>query len=440
MRRTFRRPFSTSARRVAKMRRSAGLLKAYAIPFMFYTGYHDVHESSSGPPIVTKPASTEKLIATIAGLLDPPLQPASASIAIEAGLARSYSTCPSCAPLLEGALRHDTSRAANTRQITSFLVSAARVLCGRSRASILASSPSSRRMAMSLSRRTSLLKGHRACGRARRDGRAGRLRHGPGEGAARRAACRRARPRPDLDHADHRQHPRHAGLRHAVRQRRRHATQAADGRQGRHHRGQARLYLHAARQAEIPRRLARHQQRRDRLARPLGQEGRRRPAALLLRRQGRGGRRQDLPHDAQEALRHGAGVARQDQLLGGRHHARPGCGHRPAAAGEGGDRLGSLQVRQGPVGAGQQGRLSQERRLCVAAQQREGRELRRLQVPRRRPHRAGVDLRPADRHVGAHQRRDRLLREPQHRLLPDPGEGQGREADAHRQARFRPTA
>jgi CheY-like chemotaxis protein len=25
-------------------------LKAYAIPFMFYTGYHDVHESSSGPP------------------------------------------------------------------------------------------------------------------------------------------------------------------------------------------------------------------------------------------------------------------------------------------------------------------------------------------------------------------------------------------------------
>jgi peptide/nickel transport system substrate-binding protein len=115
---------------------------------------------------------------------------------------------------------------------------------------------------------------------------------------------------------------------------------------------------------------------------------------------------------------HGAGVARQDQLLGGRHHARPGCGDRPAAAGEGGDRLRSLQVRQGPVGAGQQGGLSQERRLCVAAQQREGRELRRLQVPRRRPHRARVDLRPADRHVGAHQRRDRLLREPQHRLLP----------------------
>jgi DNA-binding response OmpR family regulator len=58
-------------------------LKAYAIPFMFYTGYHDVHESSSGPPIVTKPASSEKLIATIAGLLDPPLHPASPSIAIE---------------------------------------------------------------------------------------------------------------------------------------------------------------------------------------------------------------------------------------------------------------------------------------------------------------------------------------------------------------------
>jgi len=32
---------------------------------------------------VTKPASSEKLIATIAGLLDPPLHPASPSIAIE---------------------------------------------------------------------------------------------------------------------------------------------------------------------------------------------------------------------------------------------------------------------------------------------------------------------------------------------------------------------
>ena len=59
-------------------------LKAYAIPFMFYTGYHDVHESSSGPPIVTKPASSEKLITTIAGLLDLPLQPAQARITIEA--------------------------------------------------------------------------------------------------------------------------------------------------------------------------------------------------------------------------------------------------------------------------------------------------------------------------------------------------------------------
>ena len=36
---------------------------------------------------------------------------------------------------------------------------------------------------------------------------------------------------------------------------------------------------------------------------------------------------------------------------------------RPAAAGEGGDRLRPLQVRQGPVGAGQQGGLSEERRL-----------------------------------------------------------------------------
>ena len=153
---------------------------------------------------------------------------------------------------------------------------------------------------MSMSTRTSLLKGGIALAAALAATVAtGRLSPGPGESAARRAACRRARARPDLDHADHRQHPRHAGLRHAVRQRRRHATPAADGRQVRHHRGQARLHLHAARQAQVPRRLARHQQGRDRLARALGQEGRRRPAAVLVRRQARGGRRQDLPHDAE---------------------------------------------------------------------------------------------------------------------------------------------
>ena len=67
-----------------------------------------------------------------------------------------------------------------------------------------------------------------------------------------------------------------------------------------------------------------------------GAQGRRRPAPVLLRRQARGGRRQDLPHDAEEALRHGAGVARQDRHLGRRHHAREGGAHRPAAAGQGG--------------------------------------------------------------------------------------------------------
>ena len=45
---------------------------------------------------------------------------------------------------------------------------------------------------------------------------------------------------------------------------------AADGRQVRHQRGQAHLHLHAARRAEVPRRLARHHQGRDRLAQALG--------------------------------------------------------------------------------------------------------------------------------------------------------------------------
>ena len=64
------------------------VLRAYAIPFMFYTGYHDVHESLSGPPIVTKPGSSEKLIATIAGLLDSPLHAGIGQHSDRSGLAR----------------------------------------------------------------------------------------------------------------------------------------------------------------------------------------------------------------------------------------------------------------------------------------------------------------------------------------------------------------
>ena len=71
-------------------------------------------------------------------------------------------------------------------------------------------------------------------------------------------------------------------------------------------------------------------------------------------------------HGAERALRHGAGIARQERQLDRRHHAREGCAHRSAAAGQGVDRLRPLHLRQGPVGAGQQGGLSQEQGLRAA--------------------------------------------------------------------------
>ena len=60
--------------------------------------------------------------------------------------------------------------------------------------------------------------------------------------------------------------------------------------------------------------------------------------------------------------------------------------------------------------------------------------LRRRQDPRRRPHRADLDLRSADGDVGPGQRRDRFLREPQHRLPAAARQGARREADEDRQA------
>jgi CheY-like chemotaxis protein len=47
-------------------------LRAYGIPFMYYTGYDDIDEGRSGAPVVTKPASAQTLIATIAQLLAAP--------------------------------------------------------------------------------------------------------------------------------------------------------------------------------------------------------------------------------------------------------------------------------------------------------------------------------------------------------------------------------
>ena len=51
-------------------------LRAYGIPFMYYTGYDDVEEGRWGAPVITKPAGAQVLIATLAQLLvAPPANP-----------------------------------------------------------------------------------------------------------------------------------------------------------------------------------------------------------------------------------------------------------------------------------------------------------------------------------------------------------------------------
>ena len=47
-------------------------LRAYGIPFMYYTGYDDLNERTAGAPVVTKPASGLTLITTITQLVRVP--------------------------------------------------------------------------------------------------------------------------------------------------------------------------------------------------------------------------------------------------------------------------------------------------------------------------------------------------------------------------------
>ena len=96
------------------------------------------------------------------------------------------------------------------------------------------------------------------------------------------------------------------------------------------------------------------------------------------------------------------------------------------------DRLRSVQVREGGMGAGQQGRLRQEHRLraaqggAVVGVRRQGRQGR----PRR------VDLHPGfgDRRRGAQRRRSRLVAEDAARPGPAAGQEQGHQGREHRSA------
>ena len=50
-------------------------LRAKGVPFLYYTGVDDLDETSLGAPIVSKPASAERLITTVTKLLSPSPSP-----------------------------------------------------------------------------------------------------------------------------------------------------------------------------------------------------------------------------------------------------------------------------------------------------------------------------------------------------------------------------
>ena len=208
---------------------------------------------------------------------------------------------------------------------------------------------------------------------------------GAGEGAARRDACRRARARSDLDHADHRQHPRHAGLRHAVRQRRRPCSRSRRWSASTRSAEDKLTYTFTLRDG-----LKFHDgspvTTKDVIAslKRWGAQGRRRPAAVL-----RFVDKLEAVDDKTFRMiaersptawcwSRSARPARSVAVIMREKEAR----HRPAAADQGGDRLRPLHVRQGPVGAGQQGGLPQERRLRAAPGSEKAVVLRRRQDSR----------------------------------------------------------
>ena len=197
-------------------------------------------------------------------------------------------------------------------------------------------------------------------------GRAARRR--PAEGPEVHPAGRPAHPRPDRDHRLHHAQPRLHGVRHAVRDRREVPGPAADGGQVGGHQGRADLHVHAARRAQVPRRPAGEARP---TASPRSSAGRsatrsarsspKRPTSWTR------GERQDLPAQAQEAVP----ARRSTRSPSRRPTCRSSCrsaSPRPMPFKNIDDAIGSgpVQVRQGRVGAGQQGRLRQEHRLRAA--------------------------------------------------------------------------
>ena len=228
--------------------------------------------------------------------------------------------------------------------------------------------------------------------------------------------------RSDLDHGLHHPQPRLSGLRHAVCQGRGAAHPAADGRQVRDLARQAHLDLHPARRPGMARRPAGHRGGLRRLAQALGRARCAGPAAHGIGRRDEGGRRQDLHHRAQGAVRprpRGAGQALLERAV---HDAQAGGRDRPVQADRRLYRLRSVHLQEGRMEARREDRLRQEhqvqaaRRAALHAGRRQGRE--------GRPGRMDRHHRSPDRGQCAAAGRDRPDRGAGARSLPD---AQGRQ-------------
>ncbi len=200
-----------------------------------------------------------------------------------------------------------------------------------------------------------------------------------------------------------------------------------------HQRRQAHLHLHAPRRPQVARRPAGEGCRLRRLAEAL--DGARRDGAGVPGRHRRdeGHGRQDFHDRPQEALRAAAGRAGEALQQYALHDARARRQHRSQHADHRDHRLGSVQVREGGVGARRQGRLREEHGLCAAqgaaelGRRRQGGEGRQ----------GGMGLHPGfpDRRQRAQRRRGRLVGAGAARPGAAPRQEQGRRGRHHRSAR-----
>ena len=206
--------------------------------------------------------------------------------------------------------------------------------------------------------------------------------------------------------------------------RREQRRQAADGRQVRGLARQDRVDLHAARWPRMARRQAGHLRGLHRLHPALGQARRHGPQAHGLRQGVQGGRRQDLPDDAEGAVRPGARLARQAHLQRAVHDAQGGRRDRRLQADRQPDRLGPVHLPEGRVQARREARLSEEPQVQAAL--RAGLGPGRRQGRQGRPRRDHRDARRPAAGERDHQRRDRPDRAAAARPAPAAEEGKGR--------------